>query len=134
MFWRGREESSNVETRSGFGRTGIALGGAGGLVVVVLSLLFGVDLTSIVGPSAQVPEADPRSSRQAEQRLTPQQKELTSFTKVVLKDTEVVWGEQFQKIGRSYRLPSMVLFTGQVQSACGSANAAVGPFYCPGDE
>lgn len=87
-----------------------------------------------MGPSASVPDGGGRSSTQAEQALNPKDKEMTSFTKVVLRDTEVVWGEQFQGLGKKYRDPHMVIYSGQVQSACGSAGSAVGPFYCPGDE
>ena len=133
MFWRGRDESSNVETRSGLGRAGMAIGGGGGLILLVLSFVFGVDLTHLgSGPTAQAP--DPRSSQRAEQKLSPEQRDLTSFTKVVLKDTEVVWGEQFRVLNRQYREPHMVIYDGMVQSACGNASNAVGPFYCPGDE
>src|SRR5262249_48122907 len=64
----------------------------------------------------------------------PAQEEASRFVKVVLADTEDVWREQFRKTGKVYQEPHLVLFTGQVDSACGSADSAVGPFYCPGDQ
>jgi predicted metalloprotease len=64
----------------------------------------------------------------------PAQEELKHFVAVVLADTEDVWHEEFRKMGKTYRDPHLVLFSGQVDSACGTADAAVGPFYCPGDE
>jgi len=70
-----------------------------------------------------------------ERRATsPEEDELAEFVSVVLADTEDVWNKLFSEEGQSYREPKLVLFTGQVQSACGFASAAVGPFYCPGDE
>lgn len=124
MRWRDREESSNVEVRGGgLGRMGIALGGGGGLLLLAVSLLFGVDLTPNLTPSAPVAE-----------RVEPGNDELAHFTKVVLRDTEVVWGEEFARRGRRYREPTLVLFSQSVRSACGFASTAVGPFYCPPDE
>lgn len=132
MFWRNREESSNVETRSGIGRGGLMLGGGGGLILLVLSVFFGVDLTQLGGVLTSVPQGD--SSARNETALTPEQQEQTSFTKVVLRDTEIVWGEEFARRGLKYREPKLVIYTGVVQSACGNASNAVGPFYCPSDE
>ncbi len=109
----------------------MAIGGGGTIVIVILALLFGVDPGKVLrllnpggGPGAppgvQAPE-DPRDE------------ELKRFVAVVLADTEDVWHDLFRRQGSEYRDPHLVLFRGQVESACGFASAAVGPFYCPGD-
>jgi hypothetical protein len=119
MEWEGREESSNVEDRRGI-HPGVAIGGGAGIIVVILALIFGVDPGQFLGGRQQV-QNRPGDERQAK------------FTRVVLKDTELVWGELFQKMGKRYREPTLVLFSNQVDSACGLTDSAVGPFYCPGD-
>jgi hypothetical protein len=127
MEWEGRQESSNVEDRRGWG-TKAAVGGAGGLVILVVALLLGVDpqrLTDIVGK----PEPGGKSVAVAD----PEEEKQVSFTKVILRDTEDVWNEQFRKLGKKYQEPVLVIFRDQVQSACGMADSAVGPFYCPAD-
>jgi predicted metalloprotease len=83
----------------------------------------------------QLQNGAPQDDRQAAPAPPdPAQDELKHFVGVVLADTEDVWREEFRRMGKTYREPRLVLFTGQVESACGSADAAVGPFYCPGDE
>src|SRR5262245_45190471 len=130
MKWEGREESQNVEDRRGLTpKTGLAIGGGGALVVLILALLFGADpqqLAQLIGPQQgqQQQDAQPKD---------PQEERLASFSKVVFHDTEVVWDEQFHKLGKTYRKPILVLFSGHVESACGMAESATGPFYCPGD-
>jgi len=130
MEWEGREESQNVEDRrgSGVGRGTLAVGGVGGIIVVVVGLLFGVDLTKLVDvdPGGQLGQQGPRPTNAQEERQA-------AFTKVIFHDTEVIWEEQFAKMGKRYQKPILVLFSGRVDSACGQADAAVGPFYCPGD-
>jgi uncharacterized protein len=122
MKWLGRGESSNVEDRRGMGGRTMAIGGAGGLVLLVLSMLFGVDLRQVTGP------AEP-TARVAK----PEEDQLASFTKVVFRDTEDVWNEAFAELGKDYPEPTLVLYSGYVSSACGSTSSAVGPFYCPND-
>jgi predicted metalloprotease len=68
------------------------------------------------------------------QPVDPEEERMAEFTQVILRDTEDVWEELFREMDKTYRKPTLVLYTGQVHSACGSASAAVGPFYCPGDE
>lgn len=131
MEWEGREESSNVEDRRGIGKAGMAVGGVGGIVMVIVALALGIDPRQLVdlggqGPGPAVEEQEARPADPAEERLA-------SFSKVIFHDTEVVWDELFHKMGRQYQKPVLVLFSGQVESACGMADAAVGPFYCPGD-
>lgn len=120
MRWIGRRESANVQDRRG-GR-GLAIGGGAGLIGLLLAILLGVD------PSALLYDTGAPAPSSAEQS------ELKRFVSVVLADTEDVWHDQFRKHGLSYREPRLVLFSGRVQSACGLAGAAVGPFYCPPDE
>jgi predicted metalloprotease len=119
----GRRESANVDDRRRLGGGGVALGGGGALVVVVIALLLGVDPRALLQQSGG-PSRTP----------TAQEDELKRFVAVVLADTEDVWHEQFRKAGKGYREPRLVLFSGRVQSACGMAGSAVGPFYCPADE
>jgi predicted metalloprotease len=119
MEWEGREESSNVEDRRGI-HPGVAVGGGIGIVGLIIALILGIDPGNFIGGQQQV------ANRAGEERQA-------KFTRVVLKDTEIVWGEQFQKMGKRYPEPTLVLFHDQVDSACGRAGAEVGPFYCPGD-
>ena len=129
MKWQGRERSENVEDRRGMGTGGrMAVGGGIGTVLIVLIvLLMGGD------PSALLD--DPGMMTRTEQYApSAEEEDLAYFVSVVLKDTETVWGEIFRKSGRTYRQPGLVLFSGQVESACGYASASSGPFYCPGDE
>lgn len=131
MRWQGREESQNVDDRRGMGGGTIAIGGGGALLLIVLALLFGVDPQQLLNAPGMQQQGAPGA--QGDQEVDPEQEELAKFTKVIFRDTEVVWDELFQQLGRRYEKPTLVLFTGQTKSACGLANAAVGPFYCPAD-
>ncbi|MGK7870100.1 KPN_02809 family neutral zinc metallopeptidase [Falsiroseomonas sp. E2-1-a20] len=130
----GGRESGNVEDRRGrrVGRGGLAVGGGlGGVVLVVLALLFGIDPSVIL-------QGDPGLQQsQVQQRQVepgaPAQDDGARFVRRVLAETEDVWTPLFREVGRSYEAPTLVLFTGAVQSACGTAQSAVGPFYCPAD-
>lgn len=132
MRWRDRRQSSNIEDRRGMTGGKLALGGLGGLgsvVLIILALLFGADPRQLL---EQLPDSGggPQTSRPT----NPQEEELKQFVSVVLAETEDAWSDIFRQIGREYRKPTLVLFTDRVESACGVAGAAVGPFYCPGDE
>lgn len=129
MKWEGREESENVEDRRGISVTKGAAIGAGGIVVVLLALLLGGDPKQLLQKLAS-----PQQNAPAARRATdPEEERMAKFTKVILRDTERVWQEQFAKLGREYHMPKLVLFRGEVDSACGRATSAVGPFYCSGD-
>jgi predicted metalloprotease len=124
--------SGNVEDRRGIGGRGIAVGGGlGGLIILVLYLILGGNPSEI---SQGLRVDSPMSSAEVSETLTEKEQEMGDFVSVVLADIEDVWGEQFRQMGEEYREPRLVLFTGQVDSACGYAGAAVGPFYCPEDE
>ena len=135
MKTEGREESRNVEDRRGMPmKTGLALGGGGlGMVaIIILAVVLGVDPQKLlnapgVGPGVQ--QVDDTQDRPKD----PEEEEMAHFAKVVFHDTEVIWGEQFRKMGRRYDEPILHLFTGEVQTDCGGAESASGPFYCPAD-
>jgi hypothetical protein len=130
MLWQGGRESANVEDRRGGGFGGVAMGGGIGTVVLVLvGLFFGIDPSVILGGAEDPPPAVSGSSRAPDAR----QDREKQFVSVVLAETEDTWGDVFQRMGRQYEQPRLVLFSGVVQSACGSAQAAMGPFYCPND-
>lgn len=129
MRWRDERQSTNIEDRRGMSGGKIAIGGLGGIVVLVIALLFGADPRQLL---EQLPQQD--SSPQSSRSVNPQDEELRQFVAVVLAQTEDAWGEIFRQMGKTYRKPTLVLFTDQVDSGCGVAGAAVGPFYCPRDE
>jgi len=132
MRWQGRRKSDNVEDRRGVAGKRIAVGGGlGGLIIVALYFLLGGNPDEIVQSLQTEGTTSPAA---AGQPLSEKDKEMGDFVSVVLADIEDVWQPLFQEIGQDYRAPQLVLFTDQVQSACGYAGAATGPFYCPGDE
>jgi predicted metalloprotease len=128
MRWTGGRESSNVDDRRGLSTGGVALGGG---VIGVIYLLF----RFFLGGGSDTP--DPGQFPGQNQEMTTEQKaaddERAKFVKVVLGYTEDVWGELFAQDGKQYQQPTLVLFRNTVQSACGMASTASGPFYCPGD-
>ncbi len=133
MRWKTSRRSDNVEDRRGFRisrRT--AGGGIGTLLLVLVALYFGVDPSVIINQSVQpgsttAPSAESRTASPAEDRLA-------DFISVVLADTEDTWQALFRQMGQTYQEPSLVLYSDAVESACGYAQAAVGPFYCPRDQ
>jgi predicted metalloprotease len=129
MQWRGRRQSSNIEDRRGSSGGMMVGGGIGTIVIALLAYFLGID-PSVVD---QIPtQVDPRA--QSGQTRSPEEDSLSQFVAVVLAETEDVWNEQLRKQeGVQYRDPTLVMFSQQVQSACGIAGAAVGPFYCPND-
>ena len=134
MRWQGREGSKNVDDRRR-GRTMRNVGGGLGLGAIVVALavmLLGGNPEEVL----QQVQQQPQSQTQGPQTQTNSaEDELAQFVSVVLKDTEDVWHRLFpQQIGKNYREPTLVIFSGQVSSACGYASAASGPFYCPGDQ
>lgn len=129
MRWEGRRESKNVEDRRGIGGPVLVGGGFVTLLLMVAMMFLGFDpqqvaqiMPDIAGPQQQAP-------------AKPINDEMTKMVKVVLADNEDVWGQLFPKhFGGRYSPPTLVLFSGKVQSACGMASAAAGPFYCPADK
>jgi predicted metalloprotease len=134
MKWEGEEESSNVEDRRTFGKAGLAVGGIGGLLIMIIGAYFGIDpqqLNRLIGNIQGAGGGGPNG--QAERPLTPEEAKSGKFAATILRFTEKVWDEQFQKHNKRYQYPHMVLFVDQVQTGCGVAPSAVGPFYCPAD-
>lgn len=137
MKWQGRQGSRNVEDRRGQspGRsTGkMAAGGLGlgGIIIVLLVAFLGGDPNDVLQQMAQ----EPATSQQAPVQRSAAEDELAQFVGVVLAETEATWNRVFpEQVGARYREPKLVLFTSRVQSACGMAGSATGPFYCPADE
>jgi hypothetical protein len=133
MKWEDERRSENVEDERGtsFGRIGLAGGGIGTVVIVIVALLLGVDPRALLQQTTQntapTPSTHPVQS-------SPEEDKLKEFVSAVLGSTEDTWGEVFRQAGRTYVDPKLVLFRGAVQSACGFSRAAVGPFYCPADQ
>ncbi len=132
MRWRGERQSSNVEDRRGRRISkGAGIGGVGGIVLGLLALYFTKDptllLQSLTGGGATTEQASGPYQESAAEA------ESSGLVRVTLASTEDVWGRLFAQAGSTYQQPTLVLFSGVVESACGTAQAAMGPFYCPGD-
>lgn len=132
MRWESGRRSDNIEDRRGMsaGGKGLLGGGIGTVVIALIALFMGVDPGVVLN---QMAEAPPTSAQTAPAPADPREERLKEFVAVVLADTEDTWGELFRRSGGQYAQPKLVLFSGAVQSACGHAQAAMGPFYCPGD-
>ena len=129
MRIEGRRESQNIEDRRGI-RLGRAGGiGIGTIVLALVAIYFGQDPSVVL----QGVEQGPVTQEQVPYQESASEGEARKLVQVVLADTEDAWGAIFASAGRTYEQPTLVLFSGTVESACGYAQAAVGPFYCPGD-
>ena len=132
MRWGDGRRSDNVEDRRGMPGSGRMIGGGLGTVLLVLvALYFGVD-PSIILNQGGLPLPNTQESA-APHSASPEEQRQADFVSVVLGDTEDTWRALFKRSGQEYEEPKLVLFSGAVQSACGMASAAVGPFYCPAD-
>ncbi|RYF90197.1 MAG: metalloprotease [Chitinophagaceae bacterium] len=131
MQWLGRRGSSNVDDRRGMSGGGLAAGG--GILGVVVYLIYSFLSGGEIDPS-QIPQMSPQVNQRT---LSPEEQKAdddrAQFVKVVLAETEDVWNKVYADAGQRYQEPTLVLFRDAVSSACGSASAASGPFYCPGD-
>jgi len=137
MRLTGRRESKNVEDRRGMsGGAKAGIGGIGGVVIIALfTLLSGGDFGDVFNNVMQQQAAQTEEQQYAGQHeFTAEEEELAKFSRQILAGTEDIWTEVFESMGREYTPPTLVLFTGSVQSACGGATASVGPFYCSGDQ
>lgn len=132
MLWRGRRQSNNVEDRRGqFVRGGTAIGGGGIIIALIAVFILGQDPLVVLQGLQQQNES---ISRSEPYQPSDQEQEIFNFVSVVLADTEDTWGQIFQKTGQIYKPPSLVVFTDMTPTACGTGQAASGPFYCPGDQ
>ena len=144
MQWKKGRRSDNVEDvrdQSTGGGGGMRIGGGKGLslmavvVIVGIGLLTGQDPLQILGQlSGQLTEQSSPQVTQQAGHAPPANDQQADFVRAILGDTEDTWHQVFQQSGRTYKDPTLVLFRGQVSSACGFATAASGPFYCPADQ
>lgn len=137
MRWQGRRGSNNVEDRRSDSR-GPMMGGGGGfrlpggkggvvlLVIVVIASFYGVDLTSLLTGGQPV-------SQQTSRSISPNEDEAAKFTSVILATTEDTWGQIFERQGRTYQQPKLVMYRGATRTGCGTGQSVMGPFYCPAD-
>lgn len=134
MKWIGRRQSGNVEDRRGMSSGGKTIVGGGIIGIIILLLnVFGGEKAQMITPILE--QFNQQQTTQTETRaLTPEEEKLGEFPKVVFADTEDVWTKIFEENNMEYIKPKMVLFTGSVETACGGASSASGPFYCPGDQ
>ena len=138
MRWQGRRESDNVEDRRSDGGGGPSMGGPGFrlpsgkggiilLIVVLVAGYYGVDLTGLM-------TGQPLQQQQHSQRsISPNEDEAAKFTSVILATTEDTWGQLFEKMGRTYQQPKLVMYRGATRTGCGTGQSVMGPFYCPAD-
>jgi predicted metalloprotease len=132
MKWSGRRQSDNMEDRRGISGGKVAIGGGLIGIVILLVNLFGGESAQNLTPileQLQQGQAAPTEQRE----LTAEEKQTGEFVATLLADNEDVWTKVFKENGLNYETPKLVLFSGQVQTACGGASSASGPFYCPGD-
>lgn len=140
MKWKGRRQSSNVDDRRGTKRsTGgkAAIGGSViGIIALLLTIFGGETGQQIGGILNQIDQSNGSSqTQQVEQRaLTAEEQEMGAFVSTVFADTENIWTKIFADNNSQYQTPKLVLFSDQVNTACGAASASTGPFYCPGDQ
>lgn len=131
MRWKGERESSNVEDRRGMGRGGkVAVGGGiGAIIIMVIGLLTGKDLSGLLNFVEQG-----STTENTVQTGSRPDDSTAQFVKVVLGSTEDVWNKIYRDNGSQYKMPKLQMFEGTTQSACGGASSAMGPFYCPADQ
>jgi predicted metalloprotease len=133
MKWIGRRQSDNMEDRRGVSGGKVAIGGGLiGIIILLLNVFGGENAQQLTPMLEQMQQG--QTTEQTTRELTPAEKELGEFAGTVLADTEDIWKKIFQENGLTYEEPKMVLFTSNVETACGSATAASGPFYCPADK
>lgn len=136
MKWKGRRQSDNVEDRRGLSTKGKAIAG-GGLIGIVILLLnaFGGENAQMLTPILEQINQGQQTEQVQERQLTAEEMELGDFAKTVFADTEDIWNKIYAENNLGdYEEPGMVLFSGSVQTACGGASSASGPFYCPADK
>jgi len=133
MKWLGRRESDNVDDRRGMSGGGKAALGGGviGIIILLINMFGGENLQQLTPVLEQLNNG--QQTEQTRQPLTAEQEEIGRFVKTVLADTEDVWKKVFAENGLTYENPKLVLFTSNVETGCGSATSASGPFYCPAD-
>jgi predicted metalloprotease len=141
MRWQMGRRSQNIEDRRGAGPMGVGrgaraggIGGVGLVVLALIAMLLGVNPLTILSGVQDVGMAPAPEMTQPQRGSPPASDEASQFVAAVLAQTEDAWGDIFARSGQAYRQPRLVLFDGHVQSACGMAESATGPFYCPADQ
>lgn len=131
MLYKGREQSGNVEDRRGLSTGKMVAGGSiGTLAIVLIVWLLGGNPAEIINNM----QSRGNETTEVDPAILEAESEMAELATVVLKDTEDIWKQIFSESGKTYREPTLVLFSGAAESACGYSSAATGPFYCPGDE
>ena len=134
MKWQGRRQSDNVEDRRSISGGGKAIIGGGVIGIIVLLLnVFGGETGQQIAPILEQMQGGQGQQTEAAAPLSKEDEEMGNFVRVVLADNEDIWSKIFAEHGMTYEKPKLVLFKGAVQTACGGASSASGPFYCPGD-
>jgi hypothetical protein len=132
MRWKDGRKSENVEDRRGVRVSrGMMGGGIGTVILVLVALYFGVDPSILLNQGTNQEVGVPPGS--VSQQRPAEENRMAEFVSVVLADTEDTWHEMFRRSGKTYQEPKLVLFSDAVDSACGFAQSAMGPFYCPRD-
>ncbi|MBP4139951.1 KPN_02809 family neutral zinc metallopeptidase [Flavobacterium geliluteum] len=135
MKWLGRRQSDNVEDRRGMSSGGKTIVGGGIIGIIILLVnVFGGENAQMITPILEQLQGSQSSQTEAAAPLSKEDQELGDYVKVVLADNEDIWSKIFTEQGMTYKKPILVLFRGSVQTACGGASSASGPFYCPGDQ
>ena len=135
MKWQGRRQSDNVEDRRGMSTKGKAMLGGGVLGIVILLLnVFGGENARMITPVLEQLNQQQTTEQFVTTELSAEDKAMGEFVSTVFADTEDIWAKIFAENNLEYRQPKMILFKGSVETACGGASSATGPFYCPGDE
>ncbi|WP_276978819.1 neutral zinc metallopeptidase [Flavobacterium filum] len=134
MKWEGRRQSKNVEDRRGMGNTGKVVAGGGliGIILLLINMFGGEGAQNLTPILEQLNQQ--QSTESPAQPLSKEDEKMGQFVSTVLADTEDVWHKIFEENGMTYKEPGMVLFRGSVQTECGGATSASGPFYCPADQ
>lgn len=135
MKWQGRRQSDNMEDRRGMSNGGKSLVGGGIIGIIILLVnIFGGENAQMITPVLEQFNNQSQSAPTEQRDLTPSEIEEGKFVKTILADNEDVWSKIFQENNLQFEAAKIVLFSGQVETACGGASSASGPFYCPGDQ
>ena len=135
MKWQGRRQSDNVEDRRGMSSGGKTLVGGGIIGIIILLVnIFGGENAQFITPVLEQMQGSQPNQTEVTTPLSKEDEEMGNFVRVNLADNEDIWGKIFAENGMTYKNPKLVLFRGSVETACGGATSASGPFYCPGDQ
>ncbi|WP_264554036.1 neutral zinc metallopeptidase [Flavobacterium sp. N2038] len=134
MKWQGRRQSDNVEDRRSISGGKVAVGGGIIGIIILLLNIFGGETGQQIAPVLEQMQGGQNQQTEAAAPLSKEDEEMGNFVRVVLADNEDIWSKIFEENGMTYKKPKLVLFRGSVNTACGGASSASGPFYCPGDQ